>query len=82
MYLFILQSEAATLKEQVKCLSEDNVTLKQALERAEAATEKHKNDYKDSQVSWQIAKWLMSEYRMCRNVHEFLVILFSCSPCL
>lgn len=51
MYLCILQSEAASLKEQVKHLSEDNNTQKQVLDRAETAIQRHKNDYEDSQVS-------------------------------
>ena len=62
MYLCTLQSEAATLKEQVECLSKDNNTLKQELDGAETAIQRHKNDYEDSQVSCDIAKWLMLEY--------------------
>ena len=57
MHLCILQSEAATLKEQVERLSEDNNTLKQTLDGAEAAIQRHETDYEHSQVSWQIAKW-------------------------
>ena len=54
MSLCILQSEAASLKEQVKCLSEDNITLKQALDGATAAIQRHENDYEHSQVRCQI----------------------------
>ena len=81
MSLCILQSEAASLKEQVKCLSEDNITLKQALDGATAAIQRHENDYEHSQVRCQIAKWLMSDYcvetHLLEDFHDF-----SHSPCL
>ena len=70
MSLCILQSEAASLKEQVKCVSEDNITLKQALDGATAAIQRNENDYEHSQVRCQIAKWLMSEYCI-EDFHDF-----------
>ena len=55
--MHILQSETKSLKEQVKRLSEDNNALKQTLDAAEAAVQKNKNDYEDSQVRCKIAKY-------------------------
>ena len=56
----VLQSESETLKEQVKLLSEDNNALKQALNAAEAAVQKHKNKYEDGQVRYKIAEYIRS----------------------
>ena len=53
--MHILQSESESLKEQVKLLSEDNNELKQTLNATEAAVQKNKNDYEDSQVRCKIA---------------------------
>ena len=52
MYLCILQAEMTSLKEQVESLSSDKKSLKQTLDAAEAAIQKHKNDYEDCQVSY------------------------------
>lgn len=70
MYLCTLQSESASLKGQVKRLSEDNVTLKQALDGATAVIQRHKNDCEHSQVGCKIANWLMSEHHMDTNLLE------------
>ena len=40
-----------SLKEQIKALSSDKMSLKQTLDAAEAAIQKHENDYEDCQVS-------------------------------
>ena len=52
-----MQSEVTILNEQVKYLMKDNQTLKQALDGAEAAVQKHKIDYTDSQVRRYILNW-------------------------
>ena len=52
MYLCILQAESTSLKKQVKALSDERKSLKQTLDAAEAAIQKHKNDHEDCQVSY------------------------------
>ena len=52
-----MQSEVATLNEQVKNLLKDNQALRQELDGAEAAVQKHKIDYTDSQVRCYISNW-------------------------
>ena len=48
--VFCMQAEVATLNEQAKHLSKDKQELRQALDEAEAAVQRHKIDYTDSQV--------------------------------
>ena len=58
--LLVLQSESESLREQVKLLSEDNNALREALNAAEAAVQKHKNEYEDGQVRYKIAEYICS----------------------
>ena len=48
--VFCMQAEVATLNERLKHLSRDNQALRQALDGAEAAVQRHKIDYTDSRV--------------------------------
>ena len=51
MYLCILQAELTSLKKEVKSLSNDKKSLEQTLDAAEAAIQRHRNNYEDWQVS-------------------------------
>ena len=64
--LGILQSQTASLREQVKHLSEANNSLKKISEESEVAIQKHKRDYDNTQVRYLLAGKLYIYYCECR----------------